>query len=49
MACDSMSFSTIFQSYWMIECGGGDNNEKLCAMECCLRLNRSTPYAGLDG
>ena len=37
MTCDFMSFLTVFQSY---QDDVLDDNERLCAVELCLRLRR---------
>ena len=44
MACDFTSFSTVYQSYKDDE----GSNERLCAMEPNLRLERSPIEAGLE-
>ena len=36
-----------FQQYFSLIRTMGDNNERLCAVEPCLRLKRSLPQAGL--
>ena len=45
MTCDFTSFSTVFQSYQ--DDGQVGDNGRLCAMEPCLRLERSSPQARL--
>ena len=51
MTCDFTSFSTVFQSYkangQVISGQWAGDNERLSAMEPCLRLKRSSPQVGL--
>ena len=45
---DDLRFNVLFNSIPVISGRWADDNERLCAMEPCLRLKRSSPQAGLE-